>query len=116
MTLLTSRLGAPFGYWNALGGVAALAIPPTLWLSARRHSSTLRRALAYPAMGVLLLTILLTQSRGALAAAVVRTGDWFVLVPLRLRSVPAVIVPALAAAPVAAWALSRDQFTEASSR
>src|SRR5680860_1002193 len=37
--LLTSRLGAPFGYWNALGGMAALTVPPTLWLATRRGAS-----------------------------------------------------------------------------
>jgi len=109
---LTSRLGAPFDYWNALGGMAALAIPPTLWLAARRSQWRLAAALAYSAMGVLVLTILLTQSRGALAAAVVALLAWFILVPLRLRSVPAVVLPVLAATPVAAWALSHDQFTE----
>jgi len=108
--LLTARLGAPFDYWNALGGLAALSLPPMLWIAARRRNP---RALAYPAIGVLMLTILLTQSRGALAAAVVATAMWFLIVPLRLRSVPALVLPALAVAPVAAWALSRDQFTEA---
>ena len=110
---LTSRLGAPFDYWNALGGMAALAVPPTLWLTARRASSRLVTALAYPAMGLLMLTLLLTQSRGALAAAVLALAIWFAVVPLRLRSVPGVVLPALGAAPVAAWALSRDQFTKA---
>jgi len=110
--LLTARLGAPFGYWNALGGMAALAMPAVLWLAARRDSSRAVTGLAYTGMGLLVLTILLTQSRGALAAAVLVLVAWFALVPLRLRSAPALMVPALAVAPVAGWALSRDQFTE----
>jgi len=110
--LLTARLGAPFGYWNALGGMAALTVPAVLWLAARRDPSRVVAGLAYTAMGILMLTILLTQSRGALAAALVVLVAWFALVPLRLRSAPAVIVPAVAVAPVAAWALSRNQFTE----
>ncbi|HZI90160.1 MAG TPA: tetratricopeptide repeat protein [Thermoleophilaceae bacterium] len=111
--LLTSRLGAPFGYWNALGGMAALTVPPTLWLATRRGASRAATALSYPALGLLILTILLTQSRGALAALFVALVIWFALVPLRLRSVPALLLPSVAVAPVAAWALSRDQFTEA---
>jgi len=109
--LLTGRLGAPFGYWNALGGMAALAVPAVLWLGARRESSRAVAGLAYAAMGILLLTILLTQSRGALAAVLLVLVGWFVLVPLRLRSAPALLLPGVAVAPVAAWALSRDQFT-----
>ena len=109
--LLTARLGAPFGYWNALGGMATLAVPPVLWLGARRDSSRAVAGLAYAAMGILVLTILLTQSRGALGAAVLVLVAWFALVPLRLRSAPAVAIPAVAITPVAAWALSRDQFT-----
>ena len=34
--------------------------------------------------------------------------------PLRLRSVAVIAVPALGVAPVAAWALSKDAFTEQS--
>jgi hypothetical protein len=56
--------------------------------------------------------ILLTQSRGALAAALLGALAWVALVPLRLRSVPVLVLPVLAAAPVAAWALSRDAFKE----
>ena len=67
--VLGPRLGAPFDYWNALGGMAALAVPATLWLGARRGGSPLSAALAYPALGTLLLTMLLAQSRGALAGA-----------------------------------------------
>ena len=39
-----------------------------MWLGARRSGHALLRALAYPAMGVLLLTLVLAYSRGALAA------------------------------------------------
>ena len=109
--VLGARLGEPFDYWNALGGMAALAVPGTLWLAARRDGSPVGAALAYPALGVLLLTILLTQSRGALAAAIVAALAWLAFVPLRLRSAPLLLVSSLAVAPVAAWALSREAFT-----
>jgi len=109
--VLGARLGEPFDYWNALGGMAALAVPGTLWLAARRDGSPVGAALAYPALGVLLITILLTQSRGALAAAIVATLAWLAFVPLRLRSAPVLVVSSLAVAPVAAWALGREAFT-----
>src|SRR3954447_12280397 len=35
-TEICARLGAPYSYWNALGATAALAVPPALWLGARR--------------------------------------------------------------------------------
>ena len=111
--VLGARLGAPFDYWNALGGMAALCVPGTLWLGARREGRAALAALAYPALGILLLTILLTQSRGALAAAVIATLGWLGFVPLRLRTVPIVGVAAVAVVPISAWALSKDAFTAA---
>jgi len=110
---LGPRLGEPYGYWNALGATAALAVAPALWLGTRQTGTTLTRALAMPALGLLILTILLTQSRGALVAAVLAVLLWLVVVPLRLRTLVLLGVAAAAAAPVAAWALSKDAFTQA---
>jgi O-antigen ligase/polysaccharide polymerase Wzy-like membrane protein len=109
---VSNRLGAPFDYWNAVGCVAAMAVPITLWLGSRRTGSALARVLAYPAMGIFVLAILLTQSRGAAAAAAVGAAAWYVLVPLRLRSLPVLVFPLVAAAAVSAWALSKDPFTK----
>ena len=36
---LSNRIGAPFQYWNAVGTVAAIAIPVALWLGSRRTGS-----------------------------------------------------------------------------
>jgi hypothetical protein len=109
---ISNRIGQPFEYWNAVGTTAALAVPGLLWLGARRTGSSWGRALAYPGMGVALLGILLSQSRGALAAAALGTVVWLALVPLRLRSLPVLAVPGIAAGAVAAWALSKDAFAE----
>ncbi|HEX5910749.1 MAG TPA: O-antigen ligase family protein, partial [Thermoleophilaceae bacterium] len=111
--VLGARLGEPFDYWNALGGMAALAVPGALWLGARRDATRVGAALAYPALGALLLTIMLTQSRGALAAAVVAALVWLAFVPLRLRTAPVLAVAAVGVAPVTAWALSQEAFTAA---
>jgi hypothetical protein len=109
---ISNRIGQPFEYWNAVGSAAALAIPGLLWLGSRRGGSVAGRVAAYPAMGAAILAILLTQSRGALAAAAIGAIAWFAIVPLRLRSLPVVLVPSIAAGLVAAWALSKDAFAE----
>jgi O-Antigen ligase len=109
---LSNRIGQPFQYWNAVGTTAALAIPAALWLGSRRTGSMLGRALAYPAVGACVLAILLTQSRGALAAAALGAIVWFALVPLRLRSLPVLLIPAVGGGAVAAWALSKDAFSQ----
>jgi hypothetical protein len=109
---LSNRIGQPFQYWNAVGTTAALATPAALWLGARRTGSMLGRALAYPALGACILAILLTQSRGALGAAAIGAAIWFAAVPLRLRTLPVLLVPAAAAGAVGAWALSKDAFSK----
>lgn len=111
--VLGARLGEPFDYWNALGAMAALAMPAALWLGARRDAPRVAAALAYPALGVLLTTIMLTQSRGALAAALVAALLWLAFVPLRLRTAPVLAVAAAGVAPLTAWALSQEAFTAA---
>src|SRR3954469_14735484 len=109
---LSNRIGQPFGYWNALGTTAAMMVPAALWLGSRRAGTVAARVLASPALGLALLTILLTQSRGALAAALIGAALWFAIVPLRLRSLPVLLGPTLVMAPVAAWALSQGAFSE----
>ena len=107
---ISNRIGQPFEYWNAVGTTAALAIPGLLWLGSRRAGSLWGRALAYPGVGLAVLAILLTQSRGALAAAVLGVIAWLVIVPLRLRTLPVILLPMAGAAAVGAWALSKDAF------
>ncbi|MEA2422548.1 MAG: hypothetical protein QOF55_1647, partial [Thermoleophilaceae bacterium] len=50
-----ARLGQPYGYWNALGTTAALAVPGALWLGSRRSGHQPVNALAYPLMSLLLV-------------------------------------------------------------
>ena len=110
---ISNRIGQPFEYWNAVGTTAALAIPGLLWLGARRTGGVAGRVAAYPALGAAILAISLTQSRGAAVAAALGAIAWFAIVPLRLRSLPVLLAPGLAAGLVAAWALSKDAFAEA---
>jgi len=104
--LAPSRLEEPYGYWNAVGLTAAMGAIGCLWLGARRRGHALLGALAYPAMGVLLLTLALAYSRGALAAFAVGALLWFGSVPLRLRGAAVLVLGGLAAAAVAAWDFS----------
>ena len=50
-----ARLREPFGYWNAVGLMAALGVLPLLWLAARRSGHAAVNALAWPALGLLLV-------------------------------------------------------------
>jgi tetratricopeptide (TPR) repeat protein len=102
-----ARLNEPYGYWNAVGLTAAMGVITCLWLGSRRTGHALARALAYPAMGVLLLTLVLAYSRGALVALALGLLLWFCAVPLRLRAATLLIVSALGAGAVVAWDFSR---------
>jgi hypothetical protein len=103
-----ARLREPFGYWNAVGLMAALGVPPLLWLAARRTGNPAANALAWPALGLLFVCMMLSYSRGALLALAIGLAFWFAVVPLRLRGAVALIATALAAAPVVAWGFARD--------
>lgn len=107
-----ARLREPFGYWNAVGLMAALGGPGCLWLGARRHGHAAVNALAYPVLGLLLVTLLLAYSRGALLALAVGCALWFVIVPLRLRGATVLGVSALGAVVTVAWVFGQDPLTE----
>lgn len=106
-----ARLNEPYGYWNAVGLSAAMGAICCLWLGARRTGHALLRALAYPAMSLVLLTLVLAYSRGALVALAVGLALWFCVVPLRLRSAALLIVGACGAGVVGAWDFSRHALT-----
>lgn len=98
-----ARLYEPYGYWNALGLTAAIGSVCCMWLGARRAGHALLSALAYPAMGLLLATLMLAYSRGALVALAAGLVLWFCLVPLRLRGASVLVVSAGGAGIVTAW-------------
>jgi hypothetical protein len=106
------RLRAPFGYWNAVGLLAASGVLPLLWLAARRSGHAAVNALAYPGLGIVLVTLLLAYSRGGLLALAAGLVAWFAVVPLRLRAAGALIVSAVVSGGVVAWAFSKDGLTE----
>ena len=105
---LFARLREPFGYWNAVGLMGALALPSALWLGARREGDPLVNALAFPALGICLSATLMAYSRGALLAAAIGAAVWFVLVPLRLRGATVLVVSGAGAAMIAVWSFGQD--------
>jgi hypothetical protein len=111
-TEIYARLGAPYGYWNALGATAALAVPPAMWLGSRRSGHAAANALAYPLLALDIVALFLSFSRGALLAAAVGVMLWVWIVPLRLRSLTVFAVSVAGAAPIIGWALSKDAFTK----
>ena len=106
-----ARLRAPFDYWNAVGLMAALGLPACLWLGARRDGHAAQRALALPALWLLLVTLMLSVGRGPLIAALVGCALWLAVVPLRLRAAALLLVAGAGAAVVTAWAFSNEALT-----
>ncbi len=106
-----ARLEEPYGYWNAIGLTAAMGVIVCMWLGARRAGHALLSALAYPAMGIMLVTLMLAYSRGALVALAIGLALWFCIVPLRLRGATVLIVGGLGAAAVVGWDFSRHVLT-----
>jgi hypothetical protein len=101
-----ARLRAPYSYWNAIGLTAAMGAIGCMWLGARRTGHALLSALAYPAMGLMLLTLMLAYSRGALVVLVLGVAVWLCIVPIRLRGAAVLLVGAAGAAGVVAWDFS----------
>lgn len=106
-----ARLRNPFGYWNAVGGMAAIGMPALLWMAARRNGHAAANALAWPGMAVLMVALMLSYSRGALLAVVVGLAFWFLLTPVRLRGALALACAGLGAAATVAWTFSQEALT-----
>ena len=107
-----ARLREPFGYWNAVGLMAAMGIPIALWMGARHEGHAAFAALAYPAIGLLVTTILVAYSRGAIVACAVGLAFWFAAVPMRLRAA-AVLVPSAAVGVLTAiWAFGQSGLSD----
>lgn len=101
---VADRLGYPVGYWNALGLLAAIGSVMTFALTADDREAVLGRVLAAASLPVFGATLLLTFSRGAIAAGVV--GLIAVIVvgrPRALLGALLVAVPAVAVAVASAY-------------
>lgn len=107
-----ARLREPYGYWNSVGLTGAMTIPCCLWLGARRHGHQAVNALAYPALTIVVVALLLAYSRGALLGAAIACAVWFAVVPLRLRGVTVLAVGSGGALLVTLWAFGQTALTE----
>jgi tetratricopeptide (TPR) repeat protein len=107
-----ARLREPFGYWNSVGLLAAMAGPACLWLGARRSGHAAVNALAYPALGLLVVACLLAYSRGSLLALAVACAFWFAAVPLRLRGAAVLATGGLGGLIVGLWAFGQDALSQ----
>ena len=92
------RLSYPIGYWNALGAMAAMAVPVLIWLESAT-SARVGRGLALAAIPPVLLTAFMTSSRGALIAAAIGATVAIAAAGSRPRAVAALTVGATAALP-----------------
>lgn len=107
-----ARLREPFGYWNAVGLMAALGVPGCLWLGARRGGHAAVSALATPLLALLFVVILLAYSRGSILAALAGAAFWFAVVPLRLRGVAVLAPAAVGGGLVSVWAFGQDALSK----
>ena len=107
-----SRLRAPFGYWNAVGLIAALTVIASLWLGSRREGNPAISALAYPLAGIALVVLMLAYSRGSLFALAIGCVVWFAAAPRRLRSAAVLLTAIAGAAPAVAWAFGQPVLTQ----
>jgi hypothetical protein len=98
------RLSYPLGYWNALGLLAAIALVLSFALTSDERESPLVRVLAAAGLPILGATLLLTFSRGSIAAGAIGLVV-LVLVgrPRALLSGVLVAVPAVAVAAMSAY-------------
>lgn len=103
-----ARLRMPFGYWNAVGTIAAIGVVAALWAGTRRDEARRREIASYPAGGLCLVALMLSQSRGALLALLIVIAIWLVLMPQRLRSVGWCAVVGAFSLVVVFWAYNKS--------
>ena len=92
------RLSYPTGYWNALGAMAAMAVPVLVWLATEVRRRPLLGIVLAGFVPVLLVAYM-TSSRGALIAAALGSGLVIAATPERGRALASALVGVVAALP-----------------
>jgi hypothetical protein len=92
------RLSFPIGYWNALGSMAAMAVPVLIWIELDIRARAAPR-LALAAIPPVVLTAYMTSSRGALIAAAIGATVVVAAAGSRPRAIAALVAGVLAALP-----------------
>jgi hypothetical protein len=109
-----ARLSAPLAYPNALALVAVIAVPGALWVAARPEGegwSRARRPLAAAWLTAILVTLLLTYSRGGLIALAVAGALAVVWLRRPFAAVTALGAAALGAVWPGLYGLTADALT-----
>ena len=92
------RLSYPTGYWNALGAMAAMAVPVLVWLATEVRRRPLLGIVLAGFVPVLLVAYM-TSSRGALIAAALGSGLVIAATPERGRALASALIGVVAALP-----------------
>ena len=106
-----ARLRPPFDYWNSVGLAAALMVVPLLWLAVRRSGHAAVNAIAWPALGLAIVCMMLSYSRGALLAVAIGIALWLAIAPFRLASLVVLGAVLAVTVPLIAWAFAQDGLT-----
>lgn len=106
------RLSHPVGYWNGLALVAAMAAPGLLWLAGGERARRWTLPLAAAGLSVVIVTVLLTYSRGGLLALAMACAVTTAFLPRRGDALAALTAGVAGAAWPAAYAL-RDPLLSA---
>ena len=101
-----ARLAAPLGYWNALALVAVFAAPGLLWLAGGDRRPRWGPPVAGAGMSLVVVTVLLTYSRGGLLSLLMALAVTLAFLPSRMAGVAAAVAGALGALLPAAYALT----------
>lgn len=102
-----ARIRLPYGYWNAVGAVAAIGFLIALWAGTRRITAKWLEVISYPAGGLFLVALMMSQSRGALLALAIALGAWCLIVPQRLRAAGWLAVVGFFGLIVVAWVYNK---------
>ena len=92
------RLSYPVGYWNALGSMAAMAVPLLVWISTATRERV-QSAVALAATPVVVLAAFMTSSRGALIAIAIGSAVVIAASRSRSRALAALAVGAVCSIP-----------------
>ncbi len=107
-----ARLSAPVGYWNALAMVAVVAAPGAVWLAGGRLPWRWALPVAGGALTIVILTTLLTYSRGGVLALAMAVSVTMAFTPARGRALAALAAGVLGAGLPAVHALTDPVLTE----
>lgn len=106
------RLQEPLGYWNALALFVALGIPVAVAVAADAGRGRRARLAAVCGLSLMLVTIVLTYSRGGLAAVAIGLLVGALFSRQRLRWSVWLLAAAVAAVPAVVVALSWSRLTD----